>query len=95
MMKKWKLNLGAMITLSAMTYAVYYLLIYDNFLNISISSIIAYSHQLTIRAHLLVLGLLPIYIAAMIFGAGILGFYLGGALQQLFVRTSSKINSKN
>lgn len=94
MKRLYKLNLGTIIVLGAIAYGVYYLLLHDNCLNTSISSIITYSHGLAVRKHLLVLGLLPIYIAAMIFGAGILGIYLGTALQQLLVRTTKQHNGK-
>jgi hypothetical protein len=71
-------------------YIAYYLLLRDNYLHSSISSIIVYSHNLAIREHLLILGLLPIYIAFMIFGAATIGLYLGASIQSLLTRVAKK-----
>lgn len=62
-------------------YLTYYLLLQDNIFHLSISSIIAYSHHLAIQKRLLVVGLLPIYIGLMIFGAAILGIFLCSIVQ--------------
>jgi len=70
--------------------AAYYLLLHDNFLHTSISSIIALSHHLELKEHLIVLGLLPVYIAAVIFGTALLGIYLGSTLQHYFMRCMKK-----
>jgi hypothetical protein len=75
------------ITITAVMGLAYYLLLHDGILRSSISSIISYSSQLTIRQHFIVLGLLPIYIAAMIFGAILLGIYLGSKLERFFQRS--------
>ena len=66
-------------------YLAYYLLLRDNFLHCTITSIIHYTAHLSIKEHLIVLGLLPIYIAMMIFGAAILGIYLGSRIEYLLV----------
>lgn len=57
-------------------YIVYYLLICDNHLHTSIRSIITSSQSLDVKHHLLILGLLPIYIGIMIFGSGLMSLYL-------------------
>lgn len=80
-----KLN-SSICVIVTVSFIAYYLLLHDNFLHTSISSIIALAHNLTLKPHLLVLGLLPIYIAAMIFGGGLLGVYLSSLLQQLLAR---------
>lgn len=72
------------ISLLFVLYSVYYILLKDTFLNASISSIIASSHKFARQNHVLVLGLIPIYISLMIFGASILGIYVGSRLQQFF-----------
>lgn len=80
---KISFRLSTMLILGVMIYTAYYLLLKDNVLHSSISSIIAYSHHVALKKHLLILGLLPIYIAAMIFGAVILGLYLDTQLGNL------------
>ncbi len=65
-------------------YLVCYVLLQENLT--SISSIITNSHNLTFTSRLLVLGLLPFYIAAIVFGVGILGIYIGSALHRLINR---------
>lgn len=80
------LNIGKIITVVAMFYVTYYLLLQENCFNASISSIIDKSHKLEHIKHLIVLGLLPIYIATMVFGSTMLGLYLGSKLQVLLAR---------
>lgn len=82
-----KLNLGIVIALLIACYVDYYYLLQDNFF--SISSIITHSHHLTGKKHLLVLGLLPIYIATMVFGAATVGLYFGKIFQN-FLNASIK-----
>jgi hypothetical protein len=76
------LNIVIIITLTVICYAAYSLLLQDNFLHSSISAIISMSHQLDPKRHLIVLGLLPIYIATVIFGAALLGLYIGSFVQE-------------
>ena len=90
MKKIVSLNLATILTFIVLSYVAYYLLVRDNFLHISISAIIGNSHHLDIKRHLLVLGLLPFYIAAMIFGTGILSIYLGSRIQERFIRLRDK-----
>lgn len=85
-----RLNVTTLIAMIVVFYIAYYFLVQDNFLHISISSIIAKSHQLKEADHVLVLGLLPIYIALMVFGAGVVGIFLGSILQQCLVRAINK-----
>jgi len=82
--------IGILVTALMVFYVTYYFLLQDTFLPISISSIITHATHLEIKKHILVLGLLPFYIAAMIFGAGLLGIYLGSALQHFIMRCSKK-----
>lgn len=83
---KIKFNLIIAVSLLFLLCSVYYLLIQDTVLHTSISSIIAYSHKLALQNHVLVLGLIPIYISFMVFGAALLGIYLGTQLQRLLSR---------
>ena len=87
MNKSIPLNISTLIAFTVVVYLAYYLLLHDNCLHSSISSIIHYAHHLAIKQHVLILGLLPIYIAAMIFGAALLGVYLGERLNLFFIRT--------
>lgn len=86
MKKRFSFHIGSLITFTGVFYLAYYLLLEDNPLHLSIASIINYSHPLAIKKHLLVVGFLPIYISMIIFGAALLGIYLGSALQNLFAR---------
>jgi hypothetical protein len=81
--KRFTLNTGTVCALIIAFYAVYYILLCDNFPHISVASILAYSRQLPLTKHLVILGLIPIYIAAMLFGAAMLGIYLGARLQSV------------
>jgi hypothetical protein len=83
-------KLSVILAITITCYIAYYLLLRDNYLHSSISSIITYSHHLAIREHLLILGLLPIYIAFMIFGAATIGLYLGASIQSLLARITKK-----
>lgn len=74
-----KFNLGIVLALLVACYVDYYYLLQDSYL--SISSIITHTHNLTGKKHLLVLGLLPIYIATMVFGAATIGLYFGKIFQ--------------
>lgn len=81
MIKKIKISLSTIIALCAMSFIAYYILVCDNVFNISVSAIIAWSHQLSMNKHLAVLAIIPIYIAIIIFGAALFGIYLGSMLQ--------------
>lgn len=79
-----------LITLAVVLCAVYTLLLQDNGLNTSISSIISRTHNLELREHLIVLGLLPIYIATVIFGSALLGMYISSCMRHLIARRTKK-----
>lgn len=84
------MNVGVIIALAVAIYVTYYLLLQDTFLHASISDIINRSHQLKSQKHLLVLGLLPIYIGTMVFGSAVLSIYLGAAIQRLIINKDRK-----
>ena len=84
------LNLGTLIALCVVFYMAYYLLLNDNPLRISLTAIMANSHQLSMPQHLLLLGLIPFYIAVVIFGAATIGIYFGGILQQFLLSLKTK-----
>lgn len=89
MLKTVKLNVGTILAIIIASYVAYFILLEDNWTHLSIASIIHYSHHLAVKKHMLVLGLLPIYIGTMIFGAGMIGAYVGPTVQNFLV------NSKN
>jgi hypothetical protein len=84
--KRLKLNTGTVLALSMMLYFVYSLLLSDNITSLSLAAILSYAHHLPPNKHLIVLGILPIYIAAMLFGAVVAGFYLGAKFQTLIIK---------
>lgn len=72
--------LGSGVCLIAAVYFIYYLLIKDKLLPCSISSVLSWSTPK--HWHILAVGLVPISLALMIFGAAVLSLYLGSALQR-------------
>ena len=81
MKKPYPINISA-ITCLIMVSFIYYLLVVDNSLPFSIGSIISNINLWTRHAHLFVVGLLPIYIACILFGTGIFGIFVGSRLQK-------------
>lgn len=82
-MQKISANLRFMLAVATAAYIAYYFLLNDNFLHSSISSIIAHARPLAVKKHLIVLGLLPIYIATIIFGSATIVIYLTARLEHL------------
>lgn len=64
-------------------YLIYYLLLCENCLHSSITEIINYTDHMEMMSHMIVLGLLPIYIGVLVFGAAMFGLYLGSLIQHL------------
>jgi hypothetical protein len=95
-MKKWlpKLSTGTLIAQLITGYAAYYLLLTDNRFHCSIAYIIHYAHTLALRQHLTLLGLLPIYIAIVIFGAAMLGVAFSHHLDSYIKRILKQKRSK-
>lgn len=93
MKKIISLNLVTLITLAVVSYVAYGLLLCDNFLHASISSIFLRSHHLEIKEHVLVLALVPVYISMVIFGSALLALYIGSTIQQHLIRNYKKITS--
>jgi len=83
-------RISIVVALLTMSYIAYYLLLRENSFHSSISCIINYAHNLDIRQHLLILGLLPIYIAFMIFGSATAGLFLGVGAQSILSRLAKK-----
>lgn len=86
MNKRKPLNIGGFICLLAVSYFIYYLLLPDNILPFTIPSALTCINHWVRHWHVLAVGLLPIYLALMIFGAGVLGIYFGSAAQRWLTR---------
>jgi hypothetical protein len=83
--KLFSLNLGKVIATVTFFYFAYCILLQDNWLSVSVSTLIDRSTDLSLGQHLFVLGLIPVYIAIVIFGAASLGIYVGDFLQRLVI----------
>lgn len=80
------IKLSTAISMAISVMLAYYLLLCDNCFHCSISSVISYANGLNIKQHLIMMGLLPIYIAVMIFGSVLVGLYLGSLVDTKFAR---------
>ena len=87
--KKKLLRITAITAFILAMYGAYYILLCNYSFNIS--SILIYAKHLTSKQHLLILGLLPIYISTIIFGAAILGIYLGSKIEFLIFRKNKTL----
>lgn len=76
------LNIGAFICLVVATYVIYYLLLRDSMMPFSIYSVLSSINHWAKDWHVIVIALLPIYLALMIFGTAMLGIYFGSAIQR-------------
>jgi hypothetical protein len=86
------LNLGTLIALIVVFYFAYELLLCDNFLHLSIGSIVGWAHHQSTQIHLVILGFIPVYLGAVIFGAATLSLYIGAYLQSWLNRLFFKVN---
>jgi len=80
MNKRYSLSIGAITCLVTAIYCIYYLLLKDSRW-LSISSVLSSIEHWFRHWHVLVVGLLPIYVAFMIFGTLFLGIFLGNTIQ--------------
>lgn len=81
-----RLSLISAICTLLLVCASTYCLLYENSLHLSINAIITSAHNLGLNKHIFVLALLPVYIAIMIFGAGFLGIFIGGKIENWLIR---------
>lgn len=86
--QNFSLTIRSLLAMLIAASIAYYFLMMDNFLHTSISSIINHARHLAVKKHLIVLGLLPIYIATIIFGSVSLVIYVSSRLEHLFVNRS-------
>jgi hypothetical protein len=68
----------------AATSVYYFLLNNDNCFHSSIACIMASSRYLALKKHLLILGLLPVYIASIVFGSVYLASFVTARIGKLF-----------
>jgi hypothetical protein len=85
--KKSSITLSNLAALFIFSFVAYYLLLHENCMHSSITAIITYSHTISHNKHLVILALLPVYIAMMIFGAALLGIYTSSRLEFLLARS--------
>tara|TARA_R110000868_G_scaffold267052_3_gene526323 strand:+ start:586 stop:894 length:309 start_codon:yes stop_codon:yes gene_type:complete len=90
-----KISPGTLISQIMTGCLAYYLLMTDNCFHCSISYLIHYAHTLALKQHLTLLGLIPIYIAAVIFGAAMLGATIGRWIDDSLARTSKQKSTKD
>jgi len=81
MSKRHSFNFGGMICLIAAVCAVCYVLL-GSILPCSIGSVLSSMNHWVRHWRVLTVGLLPIYVSFMLFGAAISSVYLGSALQR-------------
>lgn len=65
-------------------YSISFLMVREKIFPLSINSMMSSLNHLVRHWHVLVVGLLPVYVALMIFGTAVIGVYLGGALHRWF-----------
>ncbi len=80
-LKNMPSNFGSISCLVTAVYSIYhYVLLESKLLPFSISAILSWADQR--HYHVLAVGLLPIYLALMIFGTAIMSVYLGSVIQR-------------
>jgi ABC-type transport system involved in cytochrome c biogenesis permease component len=99
-MQPMKLIFSKLTSLTLLTqiicgYIAYFLLLGDNNVGYSITHYINSAHSLPIKQHLLMMGCLPIYIAAVIFGAAMLGTLVGHWLEEQLITGAKEKNAKS
>ena len=90
-MHKWySITLYKVIGLTISTCFTYYLLVRDSFLPFTIEAVAHRVQPIVLHYPILEVVILPIYMALMVFGITIMGFYLGAVLERLFGHSKSK-----
>jgi hypothetical protein len=82
-MRKHLLQLINLFWLTMATGLLYYLLVQDRTLHLSIPDILDWAGHCTKPGHLFVIGFLPIYLGLIIFGAAMLFIYFRSSLWPL------------
>ena len=84
--KKLTLNVGGFICLMFTVYLVYDLVLKDTQFPLSVSALLVFGSHLSRIWHLLTIGLIPIYLALIIFGIGLASLYFGSMMQNWITR---------
>jgi hypothetical protein len=87
---KSSLNLGGVLCLIGAVYLICYILICDVVTPISISAMLSSFNRWARHYHVLAVGLLPIYVALMIFGTAMLGVCFGSTVHHWIARFFKK-----
>jgi hypothetical protein len=87
--KKGSLNLGGIICLTTAVYFIYYMLV-TNFLSGPVHSLLSWNSDSAKKWHVLAIGLVPIYLALIIFGTAIFSMYVGSSLQRWLTHTKRR-----
>ncbi len=88
--KRSSVNLGGILCLVAAVYLICYFLIRDAVTPISINSMILSLNHWSNHWRVLAVGLMPIYIALMLFGTAMLGIYFGSFLHRRIAKFFKK-----
>lgn len=80
--KKLSLNIGGLVFLFISVYLISELLLEGTILPLSISSVQDSMNHWLKHCHILIAGLIPIYVALVFFSAAIVGFLFGSVLQR-------------
>lgn len=91
MKKKHSLNLGGIMCLLILVFIICRILLQDDILPFSIGSVQTSMNHWIKHWHIVAVGLLPVYVGLVFFGAALCGLFFGSALQ----RWISKFLSKN
>lgn len=86
MKTKQTINFGGMISLVIIVYVTVRILLQDDILPFSICSVQASMNHWVKHWHIVAVGLLPIYVALVFFGAALCGICFGSALQRWISR---------
>ncbi len=95
MQKRNTFNIGGLICLIILVYLMYGILLESEMLPFSISAVYTMLNHWVKHWHVLVVGLLPVYVALTFFGAALLGIFFGTRLQRWIARFLSDKHVSN
>lgn len=85
-------NVGGVVCLFATTWLMYQLLLCDDFFPLSIMAVQLSINHWAHHWHVLAVGLLPVYVAFVFFGAALCGLLFGSVLQNWITTVLFKSN---
>lgn len=92
--KRTSLNVGGALSLGFAVFVISYTLLRENILPTSIDSIMAHLNHSVHHWHVLVVGLLPVYVALCIFGTAMVTIYLGTLAHRWFTQLTKGPRSR-